>query len=216
MKERPILFIGPMVRAILDGRKTQTRRILKCPSLCHVCKEGTESDPDCWDSGFLDADTGEPLSIAQIPCPYGQPGDRLWVRETHKFNGTIAGPRCTYRADASEKWFENAPDDSPAWIADDNNWCPSIFMPRWASRITLEIIRVRVERLQEITGDDAVAEGIRWNDCPTTEAPESIVKGWGVRKVDYAGGYRNLWEIINGTDAWAQNPWVWVIEFKKL
>lgn len=185
MKERPILFKGEMVRAIREGRKTQTRRIFKglippgCPGK-HSCRV---------EAGFAKFHLNGKLAMHSgewTRNPYGQPGDRLWVKETFRLSvpaheGQTGYP--IYRAD-----FESP----PAGL-----WKPSIFMPRWASRITLEIVRIRVERLQDISAADAQAEGIK--------------------KVSTARlSYCALWESINGKGSWAKNPWVWVIEFKRL
>lgn len=198
MKERPILFSGPMVRAILDGRKTQTRRIIKNPDF-YGCPTG-----DCphWNQKECDA------AMAKA-CPYGQPGDRLWVKET--FVATTDGRNYVYRADARDRagyrWHSITPGDK------DVRWKPSIFCTRKASRITLEITAVRVERLNDISEADAIREGIKpvsfgitdhgyeWapDEDGTTTARES---------------FTCLWESINGAGSWDKNPWVWVIEFK--
>ena len=196
MKERPILFSGPMVRAILEGRKTQTRRVVK-PQPAHIAGIGT----------VLNIDT-----ITGKACPYGKPGDRLWVRETWdgvRLDG--GGALVSYRADG----------DKP--VTDDGRWHPSIHMPRWASRITLEVVSVRVERLNECSIQDALAEGVLTDDeWPT----------------DPRDGYRSLWESINGPSirkrlrdgtvqmhspkrhvadySWDANPWVWVVEFRRV
>ena len=177
MKERPILFSGPMVRAILDGRKTMTRRVVKPQSLII--------------SGH------PPRSIRQ--CPYGAPGDRLWVRETFAHlthNDTGEGEGYIYRADGWD---------------DDVKWKPSIFMPRWASRITLEITDVRVERLQDITNGDAITEGV-WTISPNKGRDYMD----GGSTICPCGLFRSLWEKINGRESWDNNPWVWVIEFRKI
>jgi len=190
MKERPILFSGPMVRAILEGRKTQTRRIVK--------PQPVETE---W---------------RRIACPYGQPGDRLWVKETFatkQVKGlTIASTkpndpeaemlaRAThrFRAYRADQW-EN--DEVPEGMT----WRPSIYMPRWASRLTLAIVRVRVERLQDITEEDAIAEGSQ------EPALVPIVGACLTERAVYA----KLWEAINGAGSWALNPWVWVVEFKRV
>lgn len=191
MTEHPILFNGPMVLAILEGRKTQTRRVIK-------------PQPELSDNaGFIQHDKkgikwahGKGIDYAGTvrnfahKCPYGQPGDRLWVRETFCFlinNGT--GERKTfYRSDGI---LNNPP----------QGWKPSIFMPRWASRITLEITSIRVERLQDISGPDCWAEGIT-RDC---EKYGSVTHT-----------YQDLWESINGPGSWDDNPWVWGIEFKRV
>lgn len=199
-KEKPILFSGPMVRAILDGRKTQTRRIVKDPARIG-CLTG-----DCPHTNQSDC-IRDITVFGATQCPYGNEMDRLWVRETfaapwgldYKFPGGESG--ILYRA------------DNPKKFPDDGTWKPSIFMPRAASRITLEITAVRVERLQDISEQDAIAEGIS-NIGPCRSV------GWQ----DYSGGpgfmrpiksYKSLWESINGKGSWAANPWVWVIEFKK-
>ena len=192
MKERPILFSAPMVRAILSGAKTQTRRVMKvrCHSICE------NDDGKLWP-------WSEDVELAEDfwhPCPFGQPGDRLWVRETwgalpHMLGG-FQRESLRYRADGE---YQN---EHGAW-----RWRPSIHMPRWASRITLEITDVRVERLQDISGMDAKREGV--------SVPAHIPEDGA--DLDYARrGFRRLWEEIHGGGAWEKNPWVWVIKFKKL
>jgi hypothetical protein len=179
MKERPILFSAPMVRALLDGRKTQTRRIVKHrPTMIEV--------------------DGVTVHGKKQKCPYGQAGDRLWVRETWQLFPRIEGAsRIYYRASCT----------APS-VLDDWRWTPSIHMPRWASRILLEVTAVRVERLQAISRADAAAEGICF--------PEGEPKPPGYRcdrwpEENFAG----LWDSINGAGAWAANPWVWVVEFRR-
>lgn len=174
MKERPILFSAPMVRAILAGTKTQTRRVAKP-------KRSIEPMTD--------------------ECPYGEPGDRLWVRETwNSFDGWAG----YYYAADYEGWGIGS-DDDPDHVPDHEvRWRPSIHMPRAASRITLEITDVRVERLQDISDADLECEGLQ----------ETIDAG-----IDHDGtprdAWRALWSSINGAESWAANPWVWAIEFKK-
>lgn len=184
MKERPILFSSPMVRALLDGSKTQTRRIVKC--FQHFAPAEVEYI-DC----VKDCD-GLPSRVDMIEddlCPYGQIGDQLWVRETFFHIPDFHGEDCTwYRADA------------PNLFA--GSWKPSIFMRRAYSRIKLEITGVRVERLNDCSEADAVAEGI-----------QPIFQEIGV--VSAKDQYIGLWESINGDGSWAKNPWVWVIEFKR-
>lgn len=193
MKERPILFSGEMVCAILDWRKTQTRRVVKASKLCtasgffsangwSVFKHPRKgwfavSVPDANKDEWY----GKATSKEGFACPYGVPGDRLWVRETfyeHAFETKISKPVFTGFYRATEP-YRNVP------------WRPSIHMPRWASRINLEITNVRVERLQDISEADAMAEG--------TQGKHSFAA---------------LWDTINVKRAsWASNPWVWVIEF---
>jgi len=204
VKERPILFRGEMVRAILEGRKTQTRRIVKLP-----IKDGNG------DNRFVFVDSTGVHRF--IHCPYGEIGMILWVRETWgigtrpcPFRGDYSG--IEYRADESYLDGEYdllscCPFSDDDWIKygeqieryqNKSGWKPSIFMPRWASRITLEITDVRVERLNDISDDDCEKEGLK------------KLQG-GVRIA-----YKTLWESINGSGSWDLNPWVWVVEFKKL
>jgi hypothetical protein len=207
VKERPILFSGSMVRAILAGTKTQTRRAMRDQpwKLPH------------FNRGALSIRVRGTVYQAfnpQFPpvrCTYGQPGDRLWVREAfihepadYCWEASVSIP-CrpaftVYRAD-------HEGDTRGA------GWKPSIHMPRWASRITLEVTSVRVERLQGISADDAKAEGI-----------SEFIGGWWCEHDDaeqIAGmtpqeGYRHLWERINGPGSWDANPWVWVVSFRRI
>ena len=177
--ERPILFSAPMVRAILAGTKTQTRRMVNAK----------------WSAR----------------CPYGQPGDRLWVRETWQaVNGNDRARHIVTHPRPDRGWLEYAATprlDEPAY-----KWRPSIFMPRWASRITLEVTGVRVQRLHDISEADARAEGI---DFDPGEGGTFHVAGLAGCGSDSAvDAYRKLWEAINGLRSWAANPWVWVVEFK--
>jgi len=188
MRERGILFSAPMVRAIIAGTKTQTRRVAKVND--HDCKPGFITP----NAGFV------PRRVQDhaVYCPYGQPGDRLWVRETWALaDGRNSLVPYLYRADG---------DSQPVL---DGRWRPSIHMPREASRITLEITNVRVERLNEISQKDVMAEGAE----PLTLADGGFVPLSGS---DYVGGFRRLWESINGPGSWAENPLVWVIAFKRL
>lgn len=196
MKDRPILFSAPMVRAILAGTKTQTRRAVKSTGMYAI------------DASIHGEEVARrELAALATRCPYGQAGDQLWVREA------FSGPHCMDASDGCKavppsKWG----DCSRIWYWADGNptegdWTrprPSIHMPRWASRILLEITAVRVERLQDISETDAEAEGIQ----------EIVDAG-----VDHDGtprdAYRALWEQINGADSWSANPWVWVVEFKR-
>lgn len=197
MQLRPILFSAPMVRAILDGRKTQTRRVVKPQP---VYKDGLGLD---WFNrkgewiGFTGQAVSHGYSTDAYRCPYGQPGDRLWVRETWAVRGLAWGMKPSQAAKiASPAAWRYAADDTTGW---QHGWKPSIHMPRAASRITLEITGVRVERLQEIKTGDCWAEGI-------PASPD--VNPWHE--------YGDLWESINGPGSWNANPWVWVVEFKRV
>jgi hypothetical protein len=192
MKERPILFSAPMVRAILDGAKTQTRRIVKPqPEFRHGCFFNPGDS-----TGY-----GPGLFISN--CRYGQPRDRLWVRETfvcddYRYpNGPID--------ELKEELFYRADDENPFEAPEGKFWKPSIHMPRWASRINLEITGVRVERLRDISEEDAQAEG----------AQPSLV-GADLDYLKYRAGYQTLWESINGDGSWEVNPWVWIVEFQRV
>ncbi len=190
--ERPIIFKAAMVRAILDGRKTQTRRLVESRTIYphgafwdHPGYEPIEIRYTEWafrhknQKAVLTAATGSPV----FRCRYGTSGDRLWVRETFALHDDLKPPIGYYRADDANNYES------------DGNWKPPIFMPRKFSRITLEITKVRVERLKEISQEDAMAEGCQ---------PPS------------RGAYFDLWDSINGAGAWDKNPWVWVLEFKRI
>jgi hypothetical protein len=196
VKERPVLFSGPMVKAILEGRKSQTRRAIKPQPdsirLSPFVKSGLEDN-----HGY------------EIKARY-YPGDRLWCRETWAETTCIPGGpsrlHIVYRADSDD-------DTCPA-CKEERRWKPSIFMPRWASRITLEVVNVRVERLQAISEADAIAEGVYTNEQALQKLglpADTKLQGTCVDK------YRIVWESINGKKyPWASNPWVFVIEFKKI
>ncbi len=225
VRERPILFSAPMVRAILDGQKTQTRRVVNLRNgMIDFVGSGLSRDPadpssdwnnpSCW--GYEHFDQGWCLlkpdgpSSHQIPCPYGQPGDRLWVRETWAdLRGTgIGTASAAYRAESlNADGRENA--DARRCREDYGvKWRPSIHMPRWASRITLEITDIRVERVREISRDDVIAEGI----CERDGLPiEDCHAGWHEP-------FAQLWDSINAKRGfpWADNPWVWVVAFKRI
>jgi len=195
VKERPILMSGPMVRAILEGRKSQTRR--ECKPEWYRC---------------LDMEEPDARAAALTRCPYGQPGDRLWVRETW---GKDPDGRPCYRADCtvhldSDNYADQLEHDrlvGARWA----RWRPSIFMPRWACRLVLEIVAVRVERLQEISEADVRAEGCEiramWMFGADTKEKRNAI----ARPV-----YQNLWDSLNAKRApWSSNPWVWVVEFRR-
>ena len=194
MKERPILMSAPMVRALLAGTKSQTRLVVK-PQPTHFSPTGVPRR--------VNPDGG---ASAVIACPYGQPGDGLWVRESFaadKVAGRplLPGQRIVYRAD-----WDGLGDE-------DVRWTLSIHMPRWASRITLEVTGVRVERLQDISDADAIAEGIEPAAAGYWRLYGRAADGDMDRSPRVA--YRALWESINGPGSWNANPWVWCVEFKK-
>lgn len=199
MRDRPILFSGPMVRAILAGQKTVTRRVVKLP---RWAVPGTIERFDV-DLDGASAERRSDGEYAPIPCPYGVPGDRLWVRETfaeHEVDD-VQGTRAFYRADHADGECQVR----PGWAL---KWTPGIHMPRVVSRITLEVVSVRVERLHAITEEDAIREGV--DAVSVADVPRN---GTLTRRDDFA----QLWERINGERApWTSNPWVWRVEFRRV
>jgi hypothetical protein len=233
IKERPILFNAEMVRAILDGRKSQTRRVVKPqPSFPFGVKQIVLVDDPWHNDAFVGTPAegmmgdgprekqfhcedyaGNLVARFDATCPYGQPGDRLWVKETWQHLHNDGSPlerlpdwektpvHCFYRADESD----------PTALPVSGKWRPSIHMPRWASRITLEITEVRAERVQEISEGDAKAEG-----CGLGCTVKSERFGRYMSAGQYA--FAELWDSINANRGlgWEANPWVWVIGFRKL
>ena len=210
LKERPILFSGAMVRAILEGRKTVTRRPVKRLALKWL--------EDGFEPGFV-ADPDNAM------CPYGQPGDRLWVREAWQLHEKFTD-NCVvvYKANERNSWTEfhrrfpvEVSRGTQAKPFQTNGFRPSIHMPRWACRILLEITAVRIERLQDISEEQAEAEGV--------ERPENItnVDVWDGTERELFNAmnqprdrFKRLWDDINGPDSWGANPWVWVVEFRRV
>jgi hypothetical protein len=241
---RPILFSGAMVRALLAGTKTQTRRI---------CKNKITSNGYAFDkaTGHISCHMDElppSADLMQVKhdgftgwwydgweqfCPYGQAGDRLWVRETFMLESNFGldneegypppfkdgRPIKRYESPDWGKWWTQAhyaasdPKPELCKASDDDRmagWKPSIHMPRWASRVTLEITGVRVERLRQITGPDAHAEG-----CPFPHPSTFPIEQMAHAHANTTSWYKELWELINGPGSWNANPWVWVVEFKR-
>lgn len=223
LPERPILFSGPMVCAILDGRKTQTRRVVKWkPRVEGLNLQATSLSVQPYfrpgiESGVVlasrDGNGSWNDRTHPVKCPYGKPGDRLWVREgfidaedypCHPYHDEEdGGPRYEYRADTSAEQSANI------------LWKPSIHMPRIASRITLKVTGVRVERLQDISEEDIEAEGVlacdEWQDYLATWESMQSDEIWIETPRQY---WEKRWDRINGKKyPWASNPWVWVVEF---
>lgn len=211
MREKPILFSGPMVRAILDDRKGQTRRVVKPQPTERDLSAGTRDGifPFIHKQGTADWFINGPLRIGPWKCPYGHPGDRLWVRET--WHGAVDGDEPNYGIIYKASWPHGPGDafkrDDRAGRyfigSTDGKWRPSIFMPRWASRIDLEITDIRVERVNEITPDDAFREGFELHDSDPITGDVCL--------------FSSLWDSINGKKyPWESNPHVWVISFKRI
>lgn len=239
MAERPVLFSVSMVRALLAGRKTVTRRLLKpqpAPNSPH--DGGTKWVFDAHKGLHIPCGTVGHLTVAEklgLRCPFGQPGDRLWVRETWRVSsegnhypsnekslyveyraGAVAGfgqQRSKFRVE------EDAGLAARAWGKGRSySWRPSIHMPRWASRLTLEVVSVRVERLHDITEEDAQAEGVErhpeacgWLNYEPSPAFEEV--SYHVTARD---SFASLWRSINGAESWDANPWVWRVEFRRV
>ncbi|BFI46017.1 phage-like protein [Yersinia pseudotuberculosis] len=193
-KERPILFNAEMVNAIFSGRKAQTRRIMGNQPAGQDLETVHVRHNDDFNFQWY-GNLGE---SSYFPCPLGKPGDQLWVREAFA-TGLCTKSTLAYRAthrpeDLEEGWFEKI------------KWTPSIHMPRWASRINLLITGVRVERLQDISEQDAMAEGCAY--------------GKGNGEIDLAvrpeNHFPTLWASIYGAESWQANPWVWVIDFERM
>ena len=252
MSDRPIIFSGPSVRAILEGRKPQTRRVLK-----------PQPPTGEWDVGRLRAEEIFPTVVDRygeeqpgtecfgatsdcgewcLSCPYGGPGDHLWVRETWRIPGDSSRARESGSTCTGPEDIEFAADFTGFDYDIRRPWRPSIFMPRWASRLTLRIVGVRVERLQEISEADSLAEGCRaveaepwwqgYKECEGElmhqQARGRVPPDWMIEpKPSYnptfdplactaKQAYEILWNSINGKDSWDANPWVWVIEFERV
>ncbi|SUB07778.1 hypothetical protein [Pantoea agglomerans] len=220
MKERPILFNADMVRAVLDGRKMQTRRVMKVQP--HA---GVRNSPFV-KSGIEDGHGKE------LVCPFGEVGDRLWVRETFRVHSRATDvATLVYKASEQQSWTQQTHRvpiekcNKPAVV---DKWTPSIHMPRWASRITLEITGVRVERLNSISEADAKAEGLaeitkdgslfKFGIPDRDGYPGTDDKGWPWTEWERnpVDAYCKLWQSLYGEESWQANPWVWVVEFKRV
>lgn len=257
MSDRPILYSAPMVRAILSGAKTQTRRTR---GLDGVDPRGSfiemrRGDDGKWRAAFDVRDDAGPLEVVS---PFGGPGDRLWVRETWRIAAwRTEGPKegamaLDYRAspegtrspwvfppsDVFERLVQQSSDDARSalkaeqgsvredgdglyrWDHGDSpcRWRPSIHMPRWASRLTLEVTGVRVERLNDISEADAMAEGAAYRLSPGGDLAGAFepMPGEALHPINYRSHFRDLWESINDPGSWALNPWVWVVQFKRV
>lgn len=236
MKERPILFSAPMVRALLDGSKTQTRRVMKYQPDDHHWKIFPEYELKRSQMVTIGGNVAVRFShhIPHNPaadmeprwnvCPYGEPSDRLWVREAHAFS--VCDPEGRHWTEDPENWdvIYRADPNQPSggWRDAEGNvikapWRPSTHMPRWASRIDLEITGVRVERLQDISEGDAIAEGLQLMTRPREWGGDTLYsyEGFGEWVSTARAAYRALWEQINGAGSWTINPWVWVVEFRQ-
>ena len=218
VKERPILFSGEMVRVILEGRKTQTRRVLKPqPEFYHHGSKKVRIEGGCWYPKDKEEKSLHYATVAHFKkgmpidfCPYGKVGDRLWVRETWATLDFVINKKdeIIYKTDFG---YEHPPkiifgDGSEV----EQNWKPSIHMPRWASRILLDIINIRVERLQEITEEDAYLEGFTGD----YSKDEDGIKNKHRSPVEVFADYWTALNAVRGF-GWDVNPWVWVIEFRK-
>lgn len=207
MNGRGMIFNSEMVRAILDGRKTQTRRVLATyQDAVKFCPEWDVNGKQIFIVLGEKDHAGMNPVITAIPCPFGQQGDRIWVRETFRVHSRATDvATLVYRASVRNSWTEQTHRVPVAVCnkpATPEKWTPSIHMPRWASRITLEITDVRVERLNSISDSDASKEGCCIADMESGDCLSDV--------------FTRLWTSIYGDDSWQANPWVWVIEFKRV
>lgn len=224
VKERPILMSAPMVRAILAGTKTQTRRVVnpQPEDGCALPREWSKvmrrrKEPDIYGGDGLEMSNVKMAdgSYGTLRCRYGTPGDRLWVREAWAVRHEYDGHKPAH-IPALARGHYAATEDRGGLM-----WRPSIHMPRWASRITLVVTGVRVERLQEISEADSLAEGIVSRRIGTGDARTGCREAFGLDcdnnawAVDARQAYSALWESINGPGSWDANPWVWVVEFRR-
>ncbi len=227
MVEHPILFSGPMVRAILEGRKTQTRRVIKRPPVPY------EWPTDGPQFAFLAKDYPSLKKMGHIAvglqhnawvCPYGSVGDRLWVRETWAYHLSAD------REKSVQEWVKEEASEGRLHLdfrasghmqtgcgGAAGRWRPSIHQPRWASRILLEVTEVRVQRLNDIDDDDALAEGLKdtlqWGDETVKENRYEV---GDIKSSDAIECYALLWDSINGEGSWDTNPWVWAVSFRRI
>ncbi|MEA4757103.1 hypothetical protein VBQ76_18215 [Klebsiella pneumoniae] len=215
MKERGMIFNGEMVRAILDGRKTQTRRIM-APQPADDIERCIFPNPGA--IGWKSSLRHKHGSTTAHFCPHGKPGDRIWVREAFRVHSRATDvATLVYKASERNSWTEQT-NRVPVSVcnkpATPEKWTPSLHMPRWASRLLLEITDVRVERLNAISEEDARAEGIIDGGCLNCGEPEPC--GCANPEPDATDAFAYLWQSIYGSDSWNANPWVWVIEFKRV
>ncbi len=194
-----MIFNAEMVRALLDGRKTQTRRPIKWKQT-RFTEIGEREDGSKWPW----SEDAEHACVFWHPCPFGAVGDRIWVREAFRVHSRATDvATLVYKASERNSWTEQTRRVPVAVCnkpATPEKWTPSLHMPRWASRILLEITGVRVERLRSMSQDDARAEG--------------VIAASGPMEAGLA--FRELWDSIYGEESWKANPWVWVIEFKRV
>ncbi|HBR0482766.1 morphogenetic protein [Klebsiella pneumoniae] len=226
MKERGMIFNGEMVRALLSGRKTQTRRIIKD---CTVGRDQISKFIQI-EKKFIGCYPEDVPELIRECCPYGIPGDRIWVREAFRVHSRATDvATLVYKASERNSWTEQTHRVPVAVCnkpATPEKWTPSLHMPRWASRILLEITDVRVERLNAISPEDAESEGLERTNftgfgdepgLPSYPEPDvyfdPLKKQW---KEYPPEAFAGLWESIYGEGSWLANPWVWVIEFKRV
>lgn len=216
--DRPIIFSAPMVKAIIAGTKTQTRRIVKPQPFAMVVQDCDSGEwGQCWDERR--AEDGEPLREVWKPmrCPYGVVGDRLWIRERWAApHGFDAFPPGAIPTDTTIIYAATAAlggDKGVGGLIARN----PMFMPRWASRLTLEITEVRVQRVGEISEEDAIAEGCSEKARETHPDDESLKIECGYfPPSSHAHAYRLLWDSIHGPDAWEKSPWTWALTFRRI
>lgn len=239
VKERPIIFSGEMVKAILDGKKTMTRRAVKTQPRDECTEIATSACFGHVEYRSTSEDRQTQSILAKIKCPYGKIGDRLWVRETwiQGYDDPLIESEgddenavsIIYKADGKEEYRTCSAETAENWgdfSADSEmvGFKSPIHMPRWASRILLEITDIRVERLNDISEADALKEGIRNYNFEMEDSPDTYVGYTHLQKDDGkstlyktpAIAFERLWDTLNAKkgNPWSSNPWVWVVEFK--
>lgn len=216
MRERGMIFNAEMVRALLDGRKTQTRRIMKVQpdspefGLLRITDSTKRSDIGKYHWAESNA-CGINVRSKLFACPFGAVGDRLWVREAFRVHSKATDvATLAYRASERQSWTQQTrriPISECNKPVSPEAWTPSLHMLRWASRITLKITSVRVERLNSMTEEDARAEGCMGG--------HDSIPGYMYSATPHEH-FHHLWASIYGEDSWLANPWVWVVEFKRV
>lgn len=222
IKEHGILFSAPMVRAILAGQKSQTRRLLQAQS-AECADVWADNGDGTWSSGWR-GDGGNLATLETVRAPHGPVGRRLWVRETWRTEELQSGQDgVRFAADDVFAPIDNTEGAAEDWVIAHNNgaraakWKPSIHMPRWASRITLEVTRVRVERVGDISEEDALAEGFADHARePPDEDPREVGYQEHVPGAFARERFADLWDEFNGAGSFAASPWVWVYDFRRV
>lgn len=225
MKEVPMLFSTPMVQAILEGRKTMTRRVVKPQpgiDVFQVLAPGRDVFTTKWEKAdywtFTDGSLQAPI-VENRKCPYGKVGDVIWVRESYKIDGSMNHGESvlgvTYKAGG--RWIQNdSKEVFEIFHKSKGGWRPSIHIPKAAARIWLQVEDIKVERLQDISEEDAVAEGLKVQQTKLGESYFDYTTGYHNGLFKPRASFRTLWQSLHSPESWEANPWVWAVKFKVL